>query len=301
LASLRQYGFTFVAALLSAQGLIDFPPTGASTFVPAPVKLAIVLASLALIGAIYVSDNHLRSIQRDVALRAQEIERGFGMELTESVSPRVTRFSAGSIEVIYYLLAVAAGGLGAAAVSPTSISQNSWLLVADIVATAAVVGVIRIVGFLHIRLRQVAWSLDRYRCVKGDVIAVTLTNQGLEPLSINMEEGARAAGRLWWFEADPTVARSHSKEQRTKADSDSEATNPLNGPTIPPNFTLGSGDLFTWWWDTNRVDHGSYILHHVILGSLKSHQSPDELSQRHRSILVESPKSATPAFTTHGD
>jgi hypothetical protein len=321
LGTLRQYGFTFLAGLLSAQALISFPPTGSSSssssssVVPPSVRLAIVLASLALIGAIYVSDIHLRSIQRDVALRAQEIERGLGMELTEGVSSRVTRFSENSIVVIYILLAGVAGILGAAVVSPGAVDWGSWLFRIDLIATAVVVALIFSVNYERVRDRLVAWSLDRYRCVQGDTIAVTLTNEGQRELERPEKLPENIPKCLWYFVADSPHSHSASGSPSTPADGP-DTTDPLKGPQVPPDFTLKAGDIRTWWWDTTDVEPGSYTLHHVqlVASSWRSRRKeiPDEPvaswwrrqpkeipDQRHRSIWVaRKPKIPPPNHST---
>jgi hypothetical protein len=70
LATLRQYGRSFVAGLLAAQGMIEFPLSSAPAVVPDSVKLGILVASHSKTLGIFDLDMKARDVQRAAAHRA---------------------------------------------------------------------------------------------------------------------------------------------------------------------------------------------------------------------------------------
>ncbi|HUZ79725.1 MAG TPA: hypothetical protein VMV28_03805 [Thermoplasmata archaeon] len=136
LAGLRQYGMTFVAGLLAAQGLIEFPLNSSSQAVPNTVKLAIILASYALILGIFDLDLRTRMIQRGAAQRAVELEgtspiASDGMRLTETIGESYAPWkSIASIDVLYivFLSATTILGFGVLGASLLVFSYNALVL-----------------------------------------------------------------------------------------------------------------------------------------------------------------------------
>ena len=249
LSNLRQYGLGFVAALLSAQGLLTSSSGPVASYVPSDVKLAIIVASLALISAMYISDRGYRTTQRDVAVRAQQIERGLGMSLTGPRGQRASRWTSVSVVSTYTLLAGGAGFLGWVVTSSGG-SPGSILPSVDVGVTAAVIASFFALEFAHRREFGVSWSLDRYTCHSGDWVAVTL---------MNSEYGSHWSLRenipAWWFE--PKDRKVGAKLPLVRSPPPGAA-----GPTVGPllDIELKAGQYTTWGWDTSDVEPGSYVL-----------------------------------------
>jgi hypothetical protein len=145
LNDLRKYGLTFVSGLLTAQALIDSSTPSAATFVTAGVKLAIILASLVLICALFVIEIINRQVQHAVSSRARQIEKDSNLGLTRAVARafaiyRVDR----TLDLLYLMMIVATGVLGFYVLGGTTFPSNSLAnvgVLASIVAGLFLLGV----------------------------------------------------------------------------------------------------------------------------------------------------------------
>jgi len=83
LHDLRKYGFTFVTALLAANGLLS---QGGSSVIPASVKAAILMATLGLIVALKMLETHYRLFQNAASIRARVLENRLNIDITNDLS-----------------------------------------------------------------------------------------------------------------------------------------------------------------------------------------------------------------------
>ncbi len=186
LVTLRSYGLTFVAGLLTAQGLISFPIGGVTSTVPPFVRLAIVTSSLILVCALYTIDRQVRSIQAGAALRARILERQLGYGLTEAVADTFKVNGAyESIDLAYESLLLGTGVLGLAVIAYAPGSALPVLLIILLVALVLAGLYIWYVGRateIHDE-SWIDWSLKSYRVEEGGTIEVTLTNLSSQALT----------------------------------------------------------------------------------------------------------------------
>jgi hypothetical protein len=83
LHDLRKYGFSFITALLAANGLIS---QGGSSAVPNGVKAAILMATLGLIVALKMLETHYRLFQKAASIRARLLENRLNIDITNDLS-----------------------------------------------------------------------------------------------------------------------------------------------------------------------------------------------------------------------
>jgi hypothetical protein len=135
LADLRKYGATFLAGLLTAQGIVEIPLMGATGYVPPLVKLVIVLSSQLLVCALFVLERPLRLIGRTAAHRAIVLEVQLNLGLTKEISAsyRIHR-PWNYIDGAYSVYLVAAGALGFFVLNPVSVMIGLPTLI-DVSAT----------------------------------------------------------------------------------------------------------------------------------------------------------------------
>lgn len=130
-AEIRKYGLGFVAGLLAAQGLIEFPLKTSSEVVPDSVKLSILVASYVLIIGIFDIDRKVRKTQKAAARRACMLEGRSGLHsgLTQLISQGYgTEGAITSSDVIYLVLVIATTILGVAVLGLTSLSWSPDLV-----------------------------------------------------------------------------------------------------------------------------------------------------------------------------
>src|SRR5271169_6784431 len=83
LHDLRKYGFSFVTALLAANGLIS---QGGSSVVSFGVKAGILVATMGLIVTLKLLDTHYRRFQEAVSIRGRILEDRLNIDLTKDLS-----------------------------------------------------------------------------------------------------------------------------------------------------------------------------------------------------------------------
>ncbi len=153
IATTRQYGITFVAGLLTAQGLIEFSSSATASVTPPLVRFAIVLGSFAVLAAVFASDWHFQKVQDGAIKDALKLERSLRMHLTESVD--AGEFHSGYLlsTMMYIFLAAAIGGLGAAVTFGGGFDR-SLLTVIDIVVAVAFASVVFAIPTITTKLRR---------------------------------------------------------------------------------------------------------------------------------------------------
>ena len=227
LTDLRKYGLSFVAGLLTAQGLTEVAGSPTSSYVPYSVKLAIIVVSLLLILAMVAIERVNRAVQRAAAYRARSLERHLGMELTDDIANFYEAYSVLDwIDFLYLLFIVATGALGLAILNAGAWSWN-WATICDIVATGAALGMVFVIGPRR-KDEVIDWTLDRYRCNQGDRLTILATN--FSSLTVK----ASAGDAVWSVEGLP-----EDKGKKGVWRNDDQG--------IPPNGTrvwiLTTGDL----------------------------------------------------------
>lgn len=138
LNDLRKYGLTFVTGLLTAQAIVDSAPPSSNTYVVPGVKLAIILASLVLICALYVIEMVNRQVQHAAASRARSIEKARQLGLTRAIAKafaifHVSRF----LDLVYAMMVVATGVLGFFVMGAGAVKIDSSTVAVVAGATAA--------------------------------------------------------------------------------------------------------------------------------------------------------------------
>jgi len=135
LSGLRQFGFSFVTALLAASSVLY------QTTITPTVKLAVVIATYGLIFALYATDSFYRLIQTSASHKCEMIEIDLGYEtgLTHYIG-KIYHLAKDwwFIEVLYYVFILAAMGLGLAVLPLYGLH---WIVV--ILVAAVFVGAIR--------------------------------------------------------------------------------------------------------------------------------------------------------------
>jgi hypothetical protein len=237
LQALRQYGFTFIAGLLTAQGLIEISLSSSSMVVPPVVKAGVLLASMTLIGSIFVLDKMYRRMEGTAVIRARLLERRLGYELTEDASEVYSAQQIStSVDVLYSLLFVVAAILGYFTLQSNLLTWPTWY--ASMTTVGATIGII-LVWTVENRSDEwlIDWDADRYD-TDGLFLRATLTN--FSDLSVGAE-------------ADQPMFR--------LIDAKGHAVNAENSPKwvaeeqpIPP-----SGQR-TWEMSLSGVPAGSYTL-----------------------------------------
>jgi len=151
LATLRQYGLSFVTGLLAAQGLIDFSNSGSTSSVPLGVKFAILVASVLIIAALYDLDRRELAIQAGAVKRASTLEKlaelNFG--LTDSITCEYAKSDQfGLANILYVLFVVATGILGVSVLNLSHYGLHfapfylSWMSMAFLLAVIITVGLL---------------------------------------------------------------------------------------------------------------------------------------------------------------
>ena len=183
LHDLRKYSFSFIVALLAADGLLS----QGSDF-PLPVKATIIIATYGLIVAVRLLDKHYRQFQAAASLRAKMLENRLNLDLTTDIS---IYYNLGSwwnyVQVLYYALVFLAGLVGVAVLWP------SPTLVIAVFEAGLLSGIL----IWAIDLEQINpladWSVDRFVLKEGDPLRITFTD--LDPS--DKEDLRNSAKSVW--------------------------------------------------------------------------------------------------------
>lgn len=236
LTDLRKYGLTFVAGLLTAQGLTEIAVGTPVSFVTPIVKLGITVVSLLIICMMVAIEKVNLPLQRAAALRASVIERQLGLKLTQEITEiydwyKVWRW----VFVLYLIFVVSVGLFGLALLMPISFNL-SWEIFVEILALASAVLFVTIEWLHAPKTRLTDWSLDRYRCKQGDppllLMVTNFTGYRLD---------AATGFVLWRVEGTPPKVT-------------------LNGSWKEDDKPIGNGESRLWTIDTSDLPVGSYYL-----------------------------------------
>jgi hypothetical protein len=174
LHDLRKYGFSFVTALLTAEGIL-IPKTGDN--VPVQIKFAVFFVTLLLILAVHLIDHNYRVYQRAANMRARVLERNLNLELSDTITDRY-RASGINLRVwLLYIVFIA----GVLCLGGVSLSSN-WTYIGILIATAlAAILLTRLLGTTFKYEYAEDWTISPLECAPTDKVTITLTNLG-EPV-----------------------------------------------------------------------------------------------------------------------
>jgi hypothetical protein len=230
LHDLRKYGFSFVTALLAANGLISISQT---EVVPAEVKASILVVTMGLIVALKLLDCHYLCFEKAASYRCRILEDRLNLELT------------GDLAFFYNLekwwvniLLLYLGFIGLTATLGIAILWNHpILLVLTIVATVISAVLILILDIRRSTKKDLQdWTVDLKIVHQRTPLRITYTN-------LNSNEREKP-GRfmLWW------TVKSLQKQNLKE---------PLEEPSVK-EVNLRSFQSYVWLWETANVQPGLY-------------------------------------------
>ena len=210
LHDLRKYGFSFVTALLSAEGILLSSDLARGA--PVQAKFAVFFVTLMLILALHLIDKNYRVFEKAATTRALVLERKLNIELSEIITDRyrIEQVNGAVIGVyVLFILCVlilavytllggsgssifALGGTPTPDVSTTKGSANSVIYLAILVVFAIAVTAYTI--WLDIRFKteeKEDWTISPLESPIHGEISITVTN--LDETSL-ADRGAR-----WMF------------------------------------------------------------------------------------------------------
>jgi hypothetical protein len=229
LSDLRKYGFSFVTALLAANGLIS---QGGTSVVTVQVKAAILVATMGLIVALKLLDTHYRHFQEAASMRGRILEGRLNLDLTNDISffYAMNRFW-WYVQVLYY------GFVGLTALLGIAILwSNIPLLIMILVAAFVSGGLIYIINKPEKSWAVGDWSVDNKIVSQGTPVRITYTN-------LNSEDRKPVTFKLWWnFKKESEI---------TKGDYE---------PANEVEVKLKYFDNYDWLWETETVVPGLYEL-----------------------------------------
>ena len=173
LHDLRKYGFSFVTALLAANGLLS---VGGSSNIPVGVKASILVVTMGLIVTLKLLDTHYRRFQSAAATRGRILEDRLNLDLTNDISllyklQRWWRY----VQYLYYGFVVLTALLGLA------LLWSDWALFSMVVFAAGLS--ILIMFFINREKPETEledWSVDRKIVSQGTPVRITFTNLNAE-------------------------------------------------------------------------------------------------------------------------
>lgn len=259
---LRQWGFSFITALLAAQSLLlpSLLPGGtnsSSSAIAEPVKFGVLSVTLVLIVALRQVEKNYQMYQKAANFRALILERQLNVELGTTVTDRYGRFHMSwKISVIYILFALADAGLGGFVLS--DVLYSTLLVAAALVAVAFVV-LIGKEDVYFARGERSDWTFDRLTCAAGDTLTITLTNMSeSDPIDF-------AAG-------DTILAIRHSFPAEQVGKNSPVPTSPVPGFEFVKTRTgihVEALRCYSWAWQTKReMKTGIYEVFPTVAKSL---------------------------------
>ena len=249
LHDLRKYGFSFVTALLAANGL--FSVSGAST-VSAGVKASVLVVTMGLIVTLKLLDTHYRRFQRAAATRGRILEDRLNLDLTTDLSllyklQRWWRYA----QYLYYGFLVLTTLLGLA------ILWNEWYLFA-LVVIAAVLSLL-LIRFINSEKEDTEledWSLDRKIVTKGTPVRITYTNLNgkdrCEPSNLQL---------LWKVIEEPEMS---NPEYR------------FDEKIVKTNVQLKYFENYDWLWETENKKPGLY---EILMSSIRTNRKDTKIEK----------------------
>jgi len=235
LHDLRKYGFSFVTALLAANGLLS---EGGPSIVPAVVKMAILVATMGLIVSLKLLDTNYRMFEKAASMRGRILENRLNLDITNDIS---FLYGFGDlwlyVQLLYYGLVTVTVILGLAILWGNALCII-WLLVGALVAYVT----ISLLDHVKPEPWQLEdWSVDNKIVSKGTPVRITYTN-------LNPGDGYYPGTfRLSWNVKD--------KSAMTE-----KAVKPTPPPPPPSEVQLRYFESQDWLWETEKVSPGLYEL-----------------------------------------
>lgn len=237
LHDLRKYGFSFVTALLAANGLISIGGTS-SAQVPDQVKASILVATMGLIVTLKLLDRHYLSFERAASLRCRLLEDRLNLELTGDIAFFYDLdYWWVPIMLLYLGFVVLTTILGYAiltyAVASSQMFLFNYILAAAIISAAFIIGVDLISG---VKKNLQDWTVDLKIVSKGSPLRITFTN-------LHKGESKKPGTFILWWKVKPLQVK-NPKE-------------PLE-ETLPKVAKLRYFENYIWLWETAQVEPGLY-------------------------------------------
>jgi len=234
LHDLRKYGFSFVTALLAANGLLS---QGGTSVVPLGVKTAVLMATMGLIVTLKLLDTHYRRFQTAASMRGRILEDRLNLDLTNDISffyalDRWWRY----VQGLYYGFVVLTALLGVA------ILWGKPFFIITILIAALVSGLL--IYFINDEkvsrdfMALEDWSVDRKIVGKGSPVRITFTN-------LNVGDREPGTFKLWWnIRAEAKIGEAVLEPKDIKV----------------VTVDLKYFENYDWLWKTEDVEPGLYEL-----------------------------------------
>lgn len=219
---IRRYGFSFVAALLTAQAIL-VPSSELTSW----GKTAVLIITLILILAIAFFEKYYHLLQEAAAQRALILELELNLGLTGTIQDQFNTEKIRKYEIFIYLSLIA----GTIILGWTVLD----LLTAGILSCVALV-----IGYLIARLKPIKnqewkgldWCISPLECEKGDLIEINVIN--LEKTRVYFSDQNPIA----WIITDQNYNHIHKE--------------------VGPPIELKQYHTYKWFWDTKNIDPGVY-------------------------------------------
>jgi hypothetical protein len=229
LHDLRKYGFSFVTALLAANGLIS---VGGTSTVTAEVKASILVVTMGLIFTLKLLDRHYLCFENAASLRCRILEDRLNLELTGDIAYfyKLEHWWA-NVLALYLVFIGLTAGLGIA------IFWNQTLFLDAIIIAAVVFAVLIIV----IELIKSAskdlqdWTVDLKIVSQGTPLRITYTN-------LNSKERKRPGTFTLWWTVKPLQVKNLKELTEER----------------PMKVKLKFFENHVWLWETAQVEPGLY-------------------------------------------
>jgi hypothetical protein len=273
LHDLRKYGFSFVTALLTVEGILLLRSGGVTMSDSA--KVAVFGVTMLLILALHLIDQNYKFYQRAANMRALVLERKLNLELSEIITDRYKAKDINKrVLLLYIVFIVGVLCLGGVALYP------NLLYIAGLSAIALAAICLTILTFLldttfKYKYKE-DWTISPLECTPTDKVTITLTN--LSPNEIKLKDLKDAQKRL---KAKLDLDKDFEKVKEELPDSDFEKIR-VREPIVFPEGKIrweiipeGGGDpvgeapkdeelhvynSHTWIWDISNVGEGVYQL-----------------------------------------
>ena len=243
LHDLRKYGFSFITALLAANGLLS---VSTSAPVSDGVKSGVLITTLGLIVTLKLLDMHYRLFQRSAAMRARILEQRLNIDITNDLS-----FFYGLERWWTYVQDLYYGFVALTVLIGVAILWGHPLLII-ILMVAAVVAALLIRAIERTKPTPVGdWSVDSKILTVDTPLRITYTNLD------SRDSGVPAAFNLSW-------------EIRSMS---SPSGDPWKGSVS--NVPLQEFGGYDWLWESSGVQPGLYLLQMKAVRTSKTGEASD--------------------------
>lgn len=220
---IRKYGFSFVTALLAAQGILFN-----STTIQDSIKFAVLLVTIVLIVALTSFERSYQLIQEAAAIRASYLEKILNLELTETISHQFEYKDVRKYELIVYVLLISGTlVLSFFTISFKYVGYSFMLLGLSLLFLYCIKKYLKPENVS--RWDGVDWSIYPLNVKEGDIVKIILTN-------IDQKESKLIKPGVVW------AIYTETGEFVDKGE--------INKLTI-----ITSNDSITWLWDTMNSNH----------------------------------------------